>query len=605
MTSEYDIRPDSPLIAAQRLSALRAAMAAQGLDGFIVPRADEYQNEYVPPHGMRLSWLTGFTGSAGLALIGQSRAGIFVDSRYTSQVRQQVDETHFDFLDYTATAIKTYLEEALGKGARLGFDPRLHTVSEVRGLRQDCETLGIEFASVDNSPLDKVWEDQPDAPLAPIIPHDIAYAGEESQSKRQRIGAKLAAQSIDAALITAPDSIAWLLNIRGADVACCPLPLSTAVLHQDGRVDLFIDPRKLSDDVRAHLGNQVACHEPTELERELSTLKGKTVLLDPVLGSYYHRVALDHAGATITLKDDPCQHPKSTKNEAELAGARLAHKIDAAALIRYLRWIKTEAASAQTDEWQAAQYLTALRREHKGLKDLSFPVISAQGPNGALPHYSVQQDTARPIKEREIYLVDSGGQYFEGTTDVTRTLAIGTPTAEQKDRFTRVLKGMIAVSLARFPKGTKGAALDPIARYALWQAGLNFGHGTGHGVGAYLSVHEGPQGITPGPRGQVPLEPGMIISNEPGYYKEGHYGIRIENLIAVTEETPIEAGDEPMLGFETLTLAPIDRDLIDTDLLTDDERGWLNSYHARVLDQIGPALDGTTRAWLEQVTAPL
>lgn len=605
MITEYDIRPADHKVAAERLNALRTAMARQGLDGFIVPHADEYQNEYIPPHGMRLCWVTGFTGSAGLSIIGQSRAGLFVDSRYTSQAPKQVDDKHFDFLDYTAAKLKAYLAEALGEGAQLGFDPRLHTVSEVRGLTKDCEALGISLTAVGENPLDQVWDDQPDAPLSAASPHDIVYAGEDSETKRVRIGATLAQQSIDAALITAPDSIAWLLNIRGQDVACCPLALSTALLHKDGSVDLFINPLKLNDDVRAHLGHQVACHAPDEFEAKLTDLNNRTVLLDPTLGSQFHRAALDHIGAKLVLKDDPCQHPKGTKNAIEVDGARTAHKIDAVALIRYLRWMKTKAAATGANEWTAAQYLTALRRNHNGLRDLSFPVISAQGPNGALPHYSVREETARPIKEGEIYLVDSGGQYFEGTTDVTRTLAIGTPSAEQKDRFTRVLKGMISVSLARFPKGTKGAALDPIARYALWQAGLNFGHGTGHGVGAYLSVHEGPHGITPGPRGQVPLEPGMIVSNEPGYYKEGHYGIRIENLIVVTEETDITGGDQPMLGFETLTLAPIDRDLIDIALLSNEERDWLNRYHTRVLDEIGPALDNETQDWLRQQTAAL
>ncbi len=605
MTSEYDIRPANPQIAAERLSALRTAMARQGLDGFIVPHADEYQNEYVPPHGMRLCWLTGFTGSAGMAVVGQSRAGIFVDSRYTSQGRQQVDGTYFDYLDYTGAALKSYLDEALGKGAQLGFDPRLHTIAEVRGLVKDCEALGISLTAIADNPLDLVWDDQPDEPLSDAIPHDIAFAGESSDSKRLRIGAIISGHGADAALLTAPDSIAWLLNIRGNDVACCPLTLSTALLHKDGTVDLFIDHRKLTDETRNHLGNQVACHDPEDFSDGLGKLNGQTVLIDPTLASQFHRSAVEKAGAKTVLLDDPCQHPKGTKNAVEVAGARKAHRIDAVPLIRYLRWMKTEAAAAGATEWTAAQYLTSLRREHSGLRDLSFPVISGQGPNGALPHYSVRENSARPIREGEIYLVDSGGQYFEGTTDVTRTLAIGTPTDEQKDRFTRVLKGMIAVSLARFPKGTKGAALDPIARYALWQAGLNFGHGTGHGVGAYLSVHEGPHGITPGPRGQVPLEAGMIVSNEPGYYKEGHYGIRIENLIVVTEESDVEGGDQPMLGFETLTLAPIDRDLIDVALLSNDERDWLNRYHARVLAEIGPALDDETRNWLETQTAAL
>lgn len=605
MTTEYDIRPDNFEEAGNRLAALRAEMTAQGLDGFLIPHADEYQNEYVPPHGMRLAWLTGFTGSAGLCLVTQDQAGIFVDSRYTAQVRKQADPASYTYLDYVAGGLKAYLSTSMTSGGQLGFDPRLHTVSETQGLQRDCETLGITLVPAMDSPLDKVWTDQPDAPLSKITPHDIAFAGEDSVSKRTRLGAKLADLAVDAALITAPDSVAWLFNIRGQDVACCPLPLSTALLFPDGTAILFADPRKIDDELLAHLGDQVDFKSADSVSEILAALNGKTVLLDPTLGSQYHQELLEAAGATVSLKTDPCQLPKAAKNSVEVEGARRAHKMDAVPLIRYLRWMKEDAVSAGANEWTAASYLTQLRQENNELRDLSFPVISAQGPNGALPHYSVQEVTARPIKSGEIYLVDSGGQYRDGTTDVTRTLAIGKPRDDQKDRFTRVLKGMISVSLARFPKGTPGAALDPIARYSLWQAGLNFGHGTGHGVGAYLSVHEGPHGITPGPRGQVPLEPGMIVSNEPGYYKEGDYGIRIENLVTVSEAEDVDGGDGPMLGFETLTLAPIDRDLIVVSMLTDQERDWLNAYHKRVYDDIAPALDDQTRTWLMDVTQPL
>lgn len=595
MTTELDIAPATKAEADERLAALRAEMKAQGLDGFLVPRADEYQNEYAPPATMRLAWISGFTGSAGFAVVLQDSAAFFTDSRYTVQAAAQLDQSTWECLQAPPNTVSAFLG-ALPEGLTIGYDARLHTVNELKPLLKAHSGL----KAVDENPLDKVWADQPDWPITPCVPHALEYAGEDSASKRTRLAEEMTA---DAALITSPASIAWLLNIRGADVACTPLPLSTAILHKSGHVDLFIHAGKASDELDAHLGNQVTRHAEAALAEALSGLKDKTVLFDPTQSAEAHRAALEAAGADIVMGRDPCVLPKACKNRVEIDGTHKAHIRDGLALTKFLHWLAVEAPKGGVDELAAATKLTGFREQTGVLKDLSFDVISASGPNAALPHYRVTEASNRKLGLGEVYLVDSGGQYLDGTTDVTRTIMIGERDPIIADRFTRVLKGMISLSMARFPQGTTGTALDAFARQALWAGGLDFGHGTGHGVGSYLGVHEGPQGISP--RAQEPLKPGMIVSNEPGYYLEGAFGIRIENLVVVTPPQEIRDGETPMLGFDTLTFAPIDRTLILADMLSLDEREWLNAYHAQVFDLYADELEDDARAWLADVTAEI
>mgnify|MGYP000191582399 CR=1 FL=1 len=589
--------------AALRLAALRSELERLELTGFVIPHSDEYQNEFLPPYAERLAWLTGFTGSAGHAIVLKDKAAMFTDSRYTIQVRDQVDGALYEFVDVMEDPGPGFLGQNLSKGDRLGYDPKLHTVMGAKRLRAACEAAKAELVPVDANPLDAVWTDQPAPPKAPAVPHPIDYAGEESEAKRARLAARLTDQGLDAAVITLTDSIAWLFNIRGGDVSHSPLVLSSALLHADGHAELFIDPDKASPELDAHLGNQVTRSDESVLPKAIKELKKKTVLLDPAASSDWVRMRLEKAGAEIRLGDDPVQWPKAIKNAIEVEGMRRAHLRDGAVLTRFLRWVKTRAVLEGANELSAATRLSSMRAETGLLKDLSFDVISAAGPNAALPHYRVTEKSRRPLASGEIYLVDSGGQYLDGTTDVTRTVILGDPTPEMKDRFTRVLKGHIGIAMARFPRGTSGARIDVLARSALWAAGLDYGHGTGHGVGAYLGVHEGPCGISS--RAVTPLEPGMIVSNEPGYYKEGAYGIRIENLVVVSPPAEM-GGDQPMLGFENLTFAPIDPDLIEAGLLTQDERAYLNAYHAETLAKIGPLLeDEEDRAWLEAQCAPV
>ncbi|MGB0920973.1 MAG: aminopeptidase P family protein [Alphaproteobacteria bacterium] len=595
MTTELDIAPANKAQADERLAALRAEMKAQRLDGFLVPRSDEYQNEYAPPASMRLAWITGFTGSAGFAVVQQDNAAFFTDSRYTVQAAAQLDPSVWTCLQAPPNSVSAFLGD-LPEGLTLGYDPCLHTVNELKPLLKAHAGL----RAVDQNPLDKVWADQPDWPITPCVPHPIEFAGEDSESKRSRLAASL---NTDAALITSPASIAWLLNMRGADVACTPLPLSTVILHKSGHVDLFIHPDKANDALDAHLGNQVTRHDEAALAAALAGLKDKSVLLDPAQSADAYRIQLENAGANVTLGHDPCTLPKACKNAVEIEGTHKAHIRDGLALTKFLYWLSIEAPKGQVDELQAATKLTGFRQETGVLKDLSFDVISASGANAALPHYRVTEATNRKLQPGDVYLVDSGGQYLDGTTDVTRTIMIGPRDPIIADRFTRVLKGMISLSMARFPEGTTGTALDAFARQSLWAGGLDFGHGTGHGVGSYLGVHEGPQGISP--RAQEPLRPGMIVSNEPGYYLEGAFGIRIENLVVVTPPQDIRDGETPMLGFDTLTFAPIDRTLILADMLSLDEREWLNAYHAQVYDLYADDLDEQARAWLKNVTAEI
>lgn len=600
------VRADPKDAMAARLAALRGELKRRDLDGFVVPRADEHQGEYVPPSAERLAWLTGFEGSAGLAIVLDTRAALFIDGRYTLQVRDQVDGERFEFRHITDEPPADWIAGALKPGDTLGYDPWLHTEDAARRLAEACEKAGATLAPTDGNPLDTVWADRPPPPTEPATPHGIEYAGIESADKRDEIAKALTKHPVDAVVLTLPESIAWLLNIRGGDVPRTPLPLCFAIVRKDGTVSLFIDPAKVDDDLRAHLGSGVTIAAPDALADEIDAL-GEVeaqVLTDPSTAADWVFKRLADAGATIVRGSDPCLMPKALKNPVELEGARQAHIRDGAALTRFLAWIAREAEGGSVSELAAAEKLEALRRESNLLRDLSFDTISGAGPNGAIVHYRVSETSNRTLGPGELYLVDSGAQYPDGTTDVTRTVAIGQPTAEMRDRFTRVLQGHIALATVKFPRGTSGSQLDAIARRPLWEAGLDFDHGTGHGVGSYLSVHEGPQRISKLPN-TVGLSPGMICSNEPGYYKTDAFGIRIENLVAVRVEDAIEGGEREIYGFETLTLAPIDRALVDAALLSADELAWLDAYHARVRTILTPLVDAETAKWLAEATAPL
>ena len=602
MFQDFQNRSDKTATPA-RLSALRQKLSEESLDGFLIPRSDEHQGEYVPARAERLAWLTGFTGSAGIALVLADSAAIFVDGRYTLQVRDQVMTDLFDPVGPMESPPSQWIEENLGPGKKLGFDPWLHTVAAVKTLRKACEKAGSELIACTN-PVDAVWPDQPAPPMVPVAIQPDDLTGASSDEKRLALVAELEKVEADATVLTAPDSICWLFNIRGGDVPHTPFVLSFALVHADGTADWYVAVEKLNDDVRSHLGDAVRLHSPEEFAPALAALEGRAVRIDPNSCAFAVQYALEGAGAKLIEGTDPCTLPKAIKTEAELAGTRAAHIRDGAALTRFLHWLSIEGPTGTVTEISAARRLEDFRAGSGVLKDLSFDTISGAGPNGAIVHYRVTEDTNRTWNPGELYLVDSGGQYIDGTTDVTRTIANGEPTAEMRDRFTRVLKGHISLGMARFPVGTTGAELDILARNALWQAGVDYAHGTGHGVGAFLSVHEGPQGIHKRST-MVKLEPGMIVSNEPGYYKEGAYGIRIENLMVVTPAEDIAGGEKPMHGFETITLAPIDRSLIVAALLTGPERGWLNAYHARVRETISPLAPADVRDWMHKATGPI
>ncbi|HEX3065022.1 MAG TPA: aminopeptidase P family protein [Dongiaceae bacterium] len=598
-------KPPALPAGAPRLAALRKELAKRGLDGFLVPRADEHQGEYVPPRAERLRWLTGFTGSAGLAIILTDKAAVFVDGRYTLQVRSQTDTSLFEPRHSTEEPPEDWIKANLQKGGKIGYDPWLHTPTGLKHLRKAVSAAGGELVALESNPLDAVWSDQPPAPIAPAIALDIRFAGRSSQDKRESIGQSLADRGLEATILAGPDSIAWLLNIRGADVPRTPFALGFAVLHKDGGVELFMDRRKFTPGLEAHLGNRVAVAAPEAFAKALDRLgQAKArVLVDPQGTPAWAIDRLRAAGAEIIEGDDPCLLPKARKNEVELAGTRTAHRRDGLAVTQFLNWLSHEAPKGKVDELDAVAKLADFRRSGEFFRDFSFDTISGAAANGAIVHYRSTEETNRPLKKGELYLVDSGAQYLDGTTDITRTVAIGKPTAEMKDRFTRVLKGHIALGMARFPRGTTGSALDALARYSLWQAGLDYDHGTGHGVGSFLSVHEGPQRISKAPS-RVALEPGMIVSNEPGYYKTGAYGIRIENLVMVVED-PRPGDERPMLAFETITMAPIDRHLVDKKLLTNDEIAWLDAYHAKVREALLPKADSETVAFIEEATKPI
>ncbi|MFV0335126.1 MAG: aminopeptidase P family protein [Tropicimonas sp.] len=583
-----------------RLTALRAAMAAAGLDGFLVPRADAHQGEYVAPRDQRLAWLTGFTGSAGFAAVLADAAGVFVDGRYKVQVRAQVDGAHFTPVDWPGTRLAGWLTEHLPEGGRVGFDPWLHSVEEITRQGKALKAAGIELVAHENL-VDAIWPGQPPAPAGPIRVHPLALAGQDHEAKRRALGAELAVQGARAAVLTLPDSIAWLLNIRGSDTPRNPVPHAFAILHDSGMLDLYCAREKLSVEVLTHLGNEVSCHPPEAFEPALEALRG-AVRIDPASAPV--RVAERLAGAEILHDRDPCLLPKARKNAAEIAGMEAAHLRDAAAMCRFLCWLDQAAPGGGLSEIDVVKRLEEERRREEGLLDISFETIAGTGPNGAIVHYRVSEESNRRVTPGELLLVDSGAQYADGTTDITRTIATGPVGALERVCFTRVLQGMIALSTIRWPKGLSGRDLDPLARAPLWRAGLDYDHGTGHGVGACLSVHEGPQRISR--ISEIPLEPGMVLSNEPGYYREGAFGIRIENLIHVIPAPALpEADPREMLAFATLTWVPIDRRLIAVEMLGRDERDWLDRYHAECRRRVAPHLDGATARWLESATAPL
>jgi Xaa-Pro aminopeptidase len=590
----------------EKLKGLRDSLAVLGLTGFLVPHGDEHQSEYPPPSSERLAWLTGFTGSAGFAIVLKDAAAIFVDGRYTLQAAAQVDPV-FAREHLIENPPSKWLAGHAKSGDRIGYDPWLLTLADVRRFTDAAKSAGAGLVPVEANPIDALWLDRPAPPLGAVALHPASLAGEEAAAKIARLQSLVAAKNADAAVLTQPDSIAWLLNIRGADVAHNPTALAFAVLPAAGRPALFIDGRKLSNSVRTALASLAEIEAPASLAAGLAALGGKRVLLDPQATADAIRKMIADAGGTIVEGQDPVALPKARKNETELAGMRRAHLRDGAAMVRFLRWLD-EAPPGTVDEIAAAERLRAFRAEAAAkdgmeLVDLSFDTISGAGPNGAIVHYRVTPETNRRLESGSLYLVDSGAQYRDGTTDITRTVAVGAPSAEMRERFTLVLKGHIAIATARFPVGASGAQLDTLARIALWKAGCDYDHGTGHGVGAFLSVHEGPARISK--MGSVPLEAGMVLSNEPGYYKAGAYGIRTENLVIVTPPAAIPGGDRDMLGFETLTLCPIDRRLVDIALLTADEIAWFDAYHAWVKASLTPLLDAANRDWLTAATTPL
>ena len=602
----FDVTAD-PSQGAPRVAALREAMAKLRLDGFLVPRADEHQGEYVPAAAERLKWLTGFTGSAGAALVLTDRAIVFVDGRYRLQLRSQVDMAVFEAGDLVDAPPPAWLKEHGRAGWRIGFDPWLHTVGQVAALRKAAP--GIDFVAVERNLVDEVWPDRPAPPSAPAAIHPLALAGTLAKDKLAAMAGAVSAGGADHTVLTDPSSLAWAFNIRGSDVPHTPLVLGFAIVSAAGRPRLYLDPRKLGIEEKAYLTQLADLRQPADLMPDLARLSadGARIGLDHGLAAEALRLAVEAAGGTVVALDDPARLPRATKNAAELAGARAAQRRDGAAVTEFLHWLATVEPET-VDEIAAASRLEAFRIRagelaQMPLRDISFDTISGAGPNGAIMHYRVSTATSRRLARGELYLVDSGGQYADGTTDITRTVAIGAPTAAMRRHYTMVLKGMIGVSTMRFPAGTRGCDIDPIARHALWQAGLDFAHGTGHGVGSYLAVHEGPQRIAR--TGTQKLMAGMILSNEPGYYREGEYGIRLENLIVVTEPAAIEGGEIDMHGFETLTLAPFDRALVDAAALSPAERAWLDAYHARVLAEIGPLVEDGTRRWLEGACAPL
>ena len=596
--------PESGVALTARLSAFREELARRNLTGFVIPRADQQQNEYVAPSEERLAWLTGFTGSAGQAIVLTRAAAVFVDGRYTLQAAKQVDQKAWSIEPLADPPPENWLTRHLTPGDRLGFDPWLHTYAAAERLLAACTGAGAELVAVDGNPLDTVWTERPPPPLGPVSVHGTQFSGEAEAEKLRRIRLEIGRLGADALVLSDSHAVAWTFNIRGADVSHTPLPLSYALVPKDGRAIVFVDHRKLSNSARDHLEQSADVKEPDALAPELTALaqRGASIALDGATAADALSRLISAAGGKPLRGSDPVSLLKAVKNSTEIAGARTAHRRDAVALARFLAWIDREAPSGALTEIDAVEALETFRRDTGALKDVSFPTIAGTGPNGAIVHYRVTRKSNRRISPGDLLLIDSGAQYQDGTTDVTRTIAIGAPTLEMQDRFTRVLRGHIAIARAVFPDGTTGAQLDPLARQYLWQAGLDFEHGTGHGVGSYLSVHEGPARISK--LGATALRRGMILSNEPGYYKTDAFGIRIENLELVVG-TDIAGAEKPVNAFETLTLAPIDCRLVDLNMLSGEELAWLNDYHARVRHEVRPHVDEATKVWLDAATAPL
>jgi Xaa-Pro aminopeptidase len=589
---------------ATRVAALRAELKRRGLGGFVVPRADQHQNEYVPACAERLAWLTGFTGSAGLAVVLDDRAALFVDGRYTLQAPEEVDTTIFSVEHISETTPEAWIEAHLST-ARLGYDPWLHTVEAAEKLEKAATAAGGALEAVEPNLIDLIWADRPAPPLGPVVLHEVRYAGEAATEKLARLRPEIAKAKADVLVLSDPHAVAWTFNIRGADVAHTPLPLSFATVPREGRPSLYVDARKLTNEVRDALERLAQVREPEALVDDLAALGRAhvTVRLDQATAADALARIVTHNGGKVTRGADPVALMKAVKNATEIAGARAAHLRDAAAMCRFLAWFDRHAPGGDLTEIDAVAALETFRRETGALKDVSFPTIAGAGSDGAIVHYRVTRKTNRRIAPGELFLIDSGAQYEDGTTDITRTVAVGETGALMRDRFTRVLKGHIALARAVFPEGTTGAQLDPFTRAALWRAGLDFDHGAGHGVGSYLSVHEGPARISK--LGHAPLKRGMILSNEPGYYQAASYGIRIENLVLVVEAPSVEGAEKPLNAFETLTLVPIDRRLIALELMTPEEIDWVDGYHARVAAAVGSILDAQTRGWLGAATVSL
>ncbi|HTO31862.1 MAG TPA: aminopeptidase P family protein [Pararhizobium sp.] len=609
MFQSFDVT-STPHFGKARVTALRAALADLNVDGFLVPRADEYQGEYVPASAERLAWLTGFTGSAGIALITRSQAVVFVDGRYVTQLAEQVDASVFEGGDLVGEPPHTWLERHGAKGFRLGIDPWLHTGAEVRKLEKALQELGGALIFLDHNPLDKQWENRPAAPLGRVRIQPLDHAGLLARDKLATMATDLSKAGADAVVLTDPSSIAWAFNIRGSDVPHTPHPLARAIVHADGKVELFLDKRKAGIEEEAYLTQLATFEAPSSFEDKVAALAATSakIMIDPDHAAFALAERIRVSGGTVIEAIDPARLPRARKNAAELEGSARAHLQDGAAMVEFLAWLDGTTPGEIT-EIAAAVKLESFRkavgeRMQNPLKDISFDTISGAGAHAAIMHYRVTTESDLAIADGTMFLIDSGGQYINGTTDITRTVAIGTVPEDQRRFFTLVLKGMIAISTARFPKGSRGVDLDPLARIALWKAGADFAHGTGHGVGSYLSVHEGPQRISRAAMQE--LLPGMILSNEPGYYRPGAFGIRIENLVHVLEASEIDGGDLPMLGFETLTFCPIDRRLIVTALLTDDELDWMNSYHRLTREKLAPLIsDETVLSWLDKATAAL
>lgn len=581
----------------QKLALLRSELSTQQLDGFIIPMNDEFQCEYVPDSARRVQFMTNFTGSAGLAIVLKDKAAFFTDGRYTLQAQEQVDSSLYQLFDSTELSPQSWLKKNLSSGAVLGFDPWLHTADNAALFATACAQSNGVWRACNTNPVDAIWQDRPLPPLTPIIPHDIRYAGETSAAKRTRIAQTLQAQGVDAALLTLADSICWLLNIRGSDVHATPFSLCFALLHADATVDLYVDERKITDEIITYLGKDIRIFSIETLENSLINLKNKHILYDKSASAVWFLQQFEHIGAKIIEGNDPCQLPKACKNTVEIAGMENAHIRDGVAVVHFLHWLENALSNEHVTEVSAAEKLLSFRQQQEDFCYPSFDTIAGFAEHGAIVHYHATEASDKALEGEGLFLLDSGGQYKTGTTDITRTISIGTPSREQITRFTQVLKGHIALAMAKFPEGTTGSQLDVLARYPLWQAGCDYGHGTGHGVGSFLSVHEGPQRISKAPN-NITLQPGMVLSNEPGYYKAGAYGIRIESLVVV--ERCNDNSEKPFLQFRTLTRAPIDLKLIDKDLLTKVEIDWLNTYHRNLCEDLLPyCQDKELRRWID------